>query len=228
MGSLRVADGVGTPASRSGLVVRPDVPGRVASVGPPWLRDLPHLRSRQLLAVVVQRLDPASNRQIPQRKHVLASEREHEVHPRGPLADAGDRREFGDDLLVGQRRQSIPREVPFVERGRDRSEISDLRPAQSRLPQPTLVRREHAIGRDVVVEHGVDPLTDRGRGGRRELLADHRPAEASEFVVRRRDGEPSVLVDQRRHRRIRTKHRLDFIARLDFIVHSDLVSVSVG
>jgi len=98
------------------LVGPPEVERSVRTYGSPALGDVPHLSSRRLRAV--ERLHPLPDAQVADRKHVLATQREHEEHVRCPRADAGDGREFVVDRVVGEVGEERPVVAPFpVRRG---------------------------------------------------------------------------------------------------------------
>ncbi len=164
-------------------------------------------------------LDPLPHREVAQREHVLAAQREDEVHPRGPLADAADLGERGDDCLVARVREPLPRQIAVAvpEGRRDVPQVLDLRAAEPRLAEVVLVGREHEAGRRITTQYVEEPLVDRRRRGGRELLVHDRGAEARELVAGGFDRQGTVSVDQPRHRRVLAQGHRDSLVHREWV-----------
>ena len=158
----------------------PQQPRRQGTVRAPLLGQRPQRLGagprRQPLKIRRRRRE----RQIPRRKHVLAAQREQQIHLRRPRPQSAHRDDGRHRRVVLQRGEARLVEPPIGERGGERLGMCHFRPRQPGLAQCPLRLRQHPF-RCQRPRHRPQPPPDRRRRLVADLLADdglQKPREA--------------------------------------------------
>src|SRR5262245_58168959 len=121
------SDDAGSWPLYRGVVQRfPEVDAGEGAVRPPGLGDPSELVVGGQLIESVLHLDSAADAQIPGRQHVGALELEHEEHLGAPDAEAADRADLGDHLLVRELGEPVELELTGLDVVREVADVFDL------------------------------------------------------------------------------------------------------
>src|SRR5712691_2963525 len=181
----------------------PEIPRRRRAMRLPALAIRPQGLRRRTGALSVGAAIALANAEVVHRQHVGASEREDQEHLHGPPADAADRDEPLDDLLVAQPRGRPARRHRARERmPRDVLEGAGLRPREARPPQGGWVRGHDSrrLGEAPAAEERDEAREDGLGGAAVQLLVGDGPRRR--LVGRRpagRDPARTVAADEPAH-----------------------------
>ena len=137
---------------------------------------------------------------------------EEQEHLGGPLAEAADRDDLLDRLLVGELVEPIQLELAGDHMGGEVAQVLDLAAREARSAQRLLLGLQQLLGgRRPAAEDVEHAQVDGARRFGRELLADDRPQQRPVGVLRallaapcqpRRQVDLADPLDQRRHHRV--------------------------
>src|SRR3954471_9463542 len=197
------------PTSLNGGIVEaaPKVEAGPGPVRAPRLGDRLHLCGLGRVLEAVGPHDRVAHPEVTRGQHVWPVEGEHEEHVGRPLADALDRRELADDLLVGELGEAVELELAGEHVLGERAQVGDLRPREARggAQRLRVVREDLLRGRRAAVEAVGQAPPDRPCREHGELLAGDRAHERAVEVLRPPARvalgrqRAAVVVDQRRH-----------------------------
>src|SRR3954451_6327981 len=205
-GSLPIA------ASLIGRIVQaaPEVQAGARAVGAPGLGDRLHLRGLGRRPEAVCPHDRVAHPEVTRGQDVGPVQGEHEEHVGGPLPDALDRGELGDDLLVGELGEPVELQLAGQHVLGEGAQVGDLRAREpgGRSQLLGVVGEDLLRPRRAPVEALGQPPPDRARREHGELLARYRAHEGAVEVLRAATRvalerqRAAVAVDQRPQDRV--------------------------
>jgi hypothetical protein len=152
---------------------------------PPPLGAFDHLLGRGHPVEPVGELDRSADPEIAARDHVGSLEVEEQEHLRAPPAQAADRHDLGDDLLVAELRETIELERAVEDVRGEVLQVGRLPAGQPSGAEVLLARRGQLLRRGrPAPEQLQEPSVNRARRLRRKLLPDDGPDQSAERILR--------------------------------------------
>jgi hypothetical protein len=139
-----------------------------------------------------------AERQVARQDDVLASQRDEQRALHGPRADAGNRGELGQQLIVGQGDQGV-RVQPTVRHSLGQvAQRADLTPGQAGLAEPAGIDgQQFGRRREMPVEQRLDAGHGAAGGRDGQLLTGDLEQQGAVQVHRRQLGQPRPWVEVR-------------------------------
>ena len=174
------------------------VAGGQAAVGPPLLGDGQDLLLGRQVVQRIGGLDGLAERQVARQHDVLAPQRDEQRALHGPRADAGNRGELGQQLIVGQGGQYVLVQPAVRHPLGQVAQRADLTPGQAGLAELAGIDGQQFGGRgEMPVEQRLDAGHGAAGGRDGQLLAGDLEQQGAVQVHRRQLGQPRPGVEVR-------------------------------